>query len=123
MSELVNTVSTQAYDHLIGGPNPAAIVHNVTIASGAGKLTRGCVLGRVTASMKCVAVDSGKSTGEQTAYAILAEDVDATSTDIVAPAYVAGCFNRKALTFGGTDTADKHEDTLRDMNIYLTEEE
>lgn len=120
MAELVNAINTFTYDNLIGGTEPAAILHNETIVSGAGKLSRGSVLGKITASGKLTLADSTKTDGSQTGNCILAEDVDATSADVVAPVYVTGTFNREALTFGGTDTAAAHEDALRNLNIYLT---
>lgn len=120
MSELVNAVATFNYDKLIGGLEPAVFTANEVIASGAGKLSRGRVLGKLTASGKFISVDSSKTDGSEKPYVVLAADVDATSTDVVAPVYKAGMFNREALSFGGTDTAAKHEDALRDVNIYLT---
>ena len=120
MAELVNAINTFTYDKLIGGTEPAAILYNATIVSGSGKLSRGSVLGKITASGKLTLAKSTNTDGSQTGNCILAEDVDATSADVVAPVYVAGTFNREALTFGGTDTAAAHEDALRNLNIYLT---
>jgi hypothetical protein len=82
-------------------------------------LKRGTVIGIITASGKGNIADSTKTDGTQTAKYILADDIDATSADVVAQCYMSGEFNRKALTFGGTDTYDKHEDALRDVNIIL----
>lgn len=120
MSELVNSAETFAYDNLIGGTEPAIFTANETIVSGAGALPRGRVLGKITASGKLTSVDSTKSDGSEKPYAILAQAADATSADIAAPVCKSGLFNREALTFGGTDTAAKHEDALRDGGIYLT---
>lgn len=53
----------------------------VTIASGAGKLLAGTVLGKVTASGKYIAYDDNNADGSQTAVAILYADTDATSAD------------------------------------------
>ncbi len=120
MAELVNTASEFAYDGLIGGANPEIFEKNVVIASGAGKLVRGTVLGKITTGGKYKKVDSTSSDGSQTAKAILKYPVDATSADVVATVYWSGCFNRGKLIVGGTDTADTHEDALRDVNIILT---
>lgn len=119
MAELINDVGSYKVDQLIAGTYPQ-IVNNVTIVSGAGSLARGAVLGLITASGKYTLVDSTKSDGSQVASCILADAVDATSADVVAPAYMSGQFNSGVLTFGGTDTADKHEAELRDKNIYLS---
>lgn len=123
MAELVNTIGTSEHDGLIGGCEPAVFTKNVTIVSGAGKLLRGTVLGKITEGGKYQTVDSTKTDGSQTAKAILAYPVDATSADVVATVYWSGSFNREALIFGGTDTADIHEDALRDVNILLTSEQ
>lgn len=53
----------------------------VTIASGAGKLVAGTVLGKITASGKYTAWDADATTGEEDAAAILFGPVDATSAD------------------------------------------
>ena len=54
----------------------------IVIASGAGVLKPGAVLGKVTASEKYVAYDPDAETGEEVAAAILYEGCDATSTDV-----------------------------------------
>lgn len=59
----------------------------VTIASGAGKLEAGTVLGRITASEKYVASPDAEIVGKEgaeTAMAVLAYRVDATSEDVEA---------------------------------------
>lgn len=122
MAELVRDMNEFEYDGLIGGAQPALFTKNVVIASGAGKLGRGTVLGQITASEKYVKVDSTNEDGSQTAKAVLAYPVDATSADVVGTVYWSGRFNRQKLIFGGTDAADDHEDALRNVNIILTSE-
>lgn len=59
----------------------------VTIASGAGKLEPGTVIGQVTASKKYVASPAAEVVGQEgaeTAKAILCYGVDATSADVEA---------------------------------------
>jgi len=59
----------------------------VTIASGAGKLDPGTVLGQVTASKKFVVAPAAETVGKEgaeTASAVLAYGVDATSADVEA---------------------------------------
>ncbi|MBY6101298.1 head decoration protein [Nitratireductor aquimarinus] len=59
----------------------------VTIASGAGKLEAGTVLGRITASENYVASPEAEIVGKEgaeTAMAVLAYRVDATSEDVEA---------------------------------------
>lgn len=57
---------------------------NVKIASGAGKLVPGQILGKVTASGKYVAHAPAASNGSEAAVAILYAAVDATSADAAA---------------------------------------
>lgn len=72
---------------------------SATVASGEGVLVAGTVLGKVTVGGKLIVCDSGASDGSQVPVAILAEDIDATSSDIVCQVYVAGEFNVDWLTF------------------------
>ena len=62
----------------------------VTIASGAGVLDIGTVLGKVTASGKWKAHTNGASDGTETAAAVLLQKVDATSADQQAVVIVRG---------------------------------
>lgn len=112
------TLDTYTPDKLLAGDAPLH-PYEVTIASGAGVLTRGAVLGKITTGGKCVLVDSTNADGSQAPYGVLAEDVDATSADVITVAYLSGDFNEAALTFGGTDDADTHREALRALNIYL----
>jgi len=107
-------------DNLMAGDFPV-VTGSGTVLSGAGKLVRGTVLGKVTASGKLVPVDSSKSTGEQTVFAVLAEDVDATSADVAAPLYLTGQYNTRKLVFGGTDTAVTHAAGARALSIFFTD--
>ena len=108
-----------SYDNLfVTGSGFPVVIDYVTIASGH-NYARGTVLGIVTASGKAVAVDSSKNTGEESVYAILANDTDATSADIAAPVYLTGEYNKAALTFGGTDTATTHQVALRKIGIFV----
>lgn len=59
----------------------------VTIVSGAGKLVAGTVLGKITASGKYMAAPNAEVEdleGAETAVAVLAEAVDASSADVKA---------------------------------------
>ena len=121
MAELVGSAASFSYDGLIGGTKPAVFTVNETLLTGTGVYQKGQVLGKITASGKLKTVNSANSDGSQTAYAVLLTDnVDTAAADVVVTVAKSGVFNREKLTFGGTDTAAKHEDTLRDLNIYLT---
>lgn len=113
------TEGTRAHINLHAGDHPQQ-PRVRTIASGAGDLKAGAVLGRITASGKLVLVDSGSADGSQEPYGILGEDVNATAADKQARVYLSGHFNEEALSFGGADTVDTHRAALRDLGIYLS---
>jgi len=79
----------------------------VTVAAGSGKYKT---------------VNSANTDGSQVMDCVLSRDTDATSTDVDTIAYYSGLFNIEALTFGGTDTYETHQDALRSLDIYLTGE-
>lgn len=107
-------------DNLIAGTEIPLMVKSVKLAAGQGVLKRGTVLGIITASGQAVKVDSSKSDGSEKADCILTDTVDTTGEEpIVTTAYSSGLFNRKALIFGGSDTAEKHETRLRELGIFL----
>jgi hypothetical protein len=107
-------------DKLFAGTDVPVIVRSVTLKAGQGVVKRGTVLGVVTASGVAIPVNSALADGSQVANCILTDDVDTTgATDIATTAYVSGQFNRKALVFGGTDTAANHETKLRELGIFL----
>ena len=66
-------------------------------------------------------VNSANVDGSQDADCILADDVNTAEGSVVAVAYTSGHFNRKALIFGGKDTADMHEAKLRELGIFLSD--
>jgi hypothetical protein len=76
----------------------------VTIASGAGPLAPGTVLGKITASGKYAAHDPAATDGTETAVAVLWGKVDASGGDAPAVAVVRGpaIVNRFDLVFAGT---------------------
>ena len=102
MSETLN------YDNLLAGDYPA-VTDIRTVVTGQ-TLTRGAVLGKITASGKYTLCDSTGADGSEAPVCILAEDCDASGGDLNAEGQ---------LTFGGSDAADDHRDALRDLNIYL----
>jgi hypothetical protein len=104
-------------DNLIAGDFPI-VTESVTVDTGV--LARGTVLGKITATGKCVIVDSdGTDDGRRTAYAVLLDDVDASSADVVAAAALSGKFNEDALIFSTGDTIDTYRAGLRDIGIYV----
>lgn len=106
-----------APDNLIAGEYPR-VGRMVTIASGA-NLTKGAVLGKITASGKYKLSASAASDGSEVPDAILAETANAASADVQAVVYFSGEFNELALTLGAGHTASSIKAGLRDKNIYL----
>lgn len=103
--------------NLIAGEYPR-IERIITIASGSA-LTKGSVLGRVTASGKFILSESDATDGSETPDAILAEDVDASAEDKQAVVYFSGEFNENALTLGSSFTLDNIRSGLRSKSIFL----
>ncbi|TCZ73049.1 head decoration protein [Paenibacillus albiflavus] len=116
----MNKYSEQSvgYDKLFAGGVADVVTDVLTLKAGA-SYVRGMVLGVITTSDLAVPVDSSKSDGSEAAYAILADDINATTGNVVAPVYLTGEFNQAALIFGGTDTAAKHKKELRKIGIFL----
>ncbi len=112
------TEGTYAPDKLIAGNAHLLVGRKVTIVSGQ-NLTRGAVLGKITASGKYNLSLSGASDGSQTPDLILAENCDATSGDKVALAYARGDFNANALTLGTAHTVASITEGLRAKGITL----
>jgi hypothetical protein len=75
----------------IGEAEPNNIVNEeIIVASGAGVLRAGTVLGKITASGKYWPHDNALANGAEVATAILFRGVDATSADVTAVATVNG---------------------------------
>jgi len=105
-------------DRLIAGEADDLVSEKVTIAAGA-DLTRGAILGKITASGKYALCDKAAVDGSENPVAVLAEDAAAASADAEGLIYLAGQFNESAITLAaGTAVADV-KDALRDLNIYL----
>lgn len=83
------------------------LVETETIASGAGQLSAGTVLGAITATGKYQIAADGAGDGSEAPARILAADVDASAADVEAPVYVSGLFDQNRLSYGaGIDAAD-----------------
>lgn len=109
------TEETFAPDKLLVGGKYRS--KKVTIDTGV--LTRGTLLGKITASGKYIKSASAAGDGSQTPDAILAEDVDATAADKEAMVYYTGDFDETAVTFGTGHTAASVREGLRAKGIHL----
>ena len=103
--------------NLLAGEYPR-IERIITIASGS-NLTKGAVLGRITASGKFILSAAGASDGSETPDAILAERIDASAEDKQAVVYFSGEFNENALTLGTGHTLDSIRASFRLKGIFL----
>lgn len=118
MSNLRQVAGEFAPDSLIPNTSFPQQVGGVTLAGGQGLLLRGTVVGAKDDNLHYL-TDTATTV---TADAILTDDVDTGGEDapaVTTTAYVSGVFNRAALIFGGEDTAEDHEETLRTKGIYL----
>ena len=89
----------------------------VTIASGQGKLQKNTALAINDAGKYVILGTSGA-----TANAILQKDVDATSADVVAPAYREGHFNANELIVKASYTLSAEDkENFRKVGILLSE--
>ena len=79
----------------------------ITIASGAGILLAGTVVGKLTTGGKYKAYDNDASDGTQTAAAVILNDVDATSADVKVIGFVrlAEVYSNR-LVWGAAVTTD-----------------
>lgn len=96
----------------------------IIVASGAGKLKPGAVLGRITATGKYVAHDVALSNGAEAAAAILFSGVDATGADAKGVATVRGpatIFGPMLIWKAGISAANKKlgEAALRDKGMAV----
>lgn len=92
--------------------------YKITLISGQ-NLTRGALLGKITASGKYTLSLSAAADGSQTPDLILADDTDASAGDVVTIAYSRGDFDENAVTFGAGHTAASVRETLRGKGIVL----
>lgn len=117
MTEQLHTRSGMQYENLI--------FDNIEMPTGPEILKkgfvykRGTVLGFLSTENKCVPVDKKASDSSKTVYAVLAEDVDTTLSDVVGAVYYAGGFNSKALIFIDDNTVADHKVSARQVGIFF----
>lgn len=98
--------------------DPIFSLKTVTIASGAGVLKKGTVLGTVTATSKMIPADPTAADGSQLTTqgknAILAADIDATAADVAnVPVYYALCaFSTAKLIWGADVTTQAQKNAI-----------
>lgn len=83
------TESRRALAFLLSEANGNRSRETITVVSGAGVLEAGTVLGKISASGKYTPSPATGADGSETAFAVLAYGVDATSADVPAAVIVA----------------------------------
>ena len=95
----------------------------ITIASGAGVLAAGTILGKVTASGKYIAYNNTAADGSQAAAAVLLYPVDATSADVSTTAIVRFAeLKSGAVVWASTNDAGDKTAGIADLaalNIFI----
>lgn len=115
----VNIIGRMKYDNLLAGDFPQN-TEAVVLTAGS-EYPVGAVLGMVTATGKCVLVDSAKSDGSEEPFGVLLSAVDATEGDAEGVVSVTGQFNQNALTFGGSDTWETHKRAAQRNCLFFRE--
>lgn len=112
--------SSESYtpDRLVAGDPTRLLSRSITLVSGQ-NLSRGAVLGKITASGKYTLSATGAGDGSETPDLILAEDTDASGGDAVTVAYERGDFDENEITLGSGHTADSIREGLRAKGINL----
>lgn len=108
---------TYTPDNLLTGHFPV-VTESAIIATGQ-DLTRGAVLGKVTASGKYILSLAAAGDGSEDPVAILAEDVDATAADKEVTIYKTGGFNQRALSLGAGHTVATVKAALEPLSIFI----
>ena len=110
------TESTHAGEFLVSEANGTLSRDVVTIVSGAGVISAGMVLGKITASGKYSPYDDDNADGTETAACIAFDEVDATSTDVNVTAIFRDAeVKLSALQWAATNDATDKANGLADL--------
>ena len=112
----METASFAPNDLIVG--DVQVITRTVTIASGQ-TLSRGAVLGEITASSKHTLSLVASDDGSEEPSCILAFDVDASGGDVDAQAYFGAAVDGSKLTFGAGHDAASVEQAFRRKGAAL----
>lgn len=114
---LDSVAGTVTYDNLVFSTDVQILKKPIIVKSGAGVLVKGTAL----------AIDSSSKmnilgTASCTANCILAEDIDATSADTQAMAFISGHFNKQKLTVANAYTVTNADvEAFRNAGIFLSD--
>lgn len=110
--------ATATVTEIVAGDLPV-LTEKVTIASGAGALVAGTVLGKITASSKYKTSASAASDGSEAPARVLTHDVDATSADVEAIVIRRADVAADALVLGTGHTVASITDAMQDRGIFI----
>ena len=112
MAPLVHDPYARDGHYIVSEANGYRAREEITVASGAGVLKAGRVLGRITASSKYVSYTPGATDGSQNAVAILYQGCDATGADVRRTVTARDSeVQASALNWGPAVTTDAHKTT------------
>ena len=124
MAELSKKLGEMAFDGLVTDTKPQVITSGGTILKlgTAATLKRGTLLAKSASTGKLVVFGTTADQNDTlTADCILCDDTAVgTSADVVAPVYIAGCFDpEKLILKSGATLAESDKDALRQKGIIL----
>ena len=103
MKELLNVIDKTEPDDLIVGTQPPARIGSGVLKANAGALKRGTILAKDESAE---------------AYGILADDIEASESDLPVDIYISGMFNANKLTVNAEyEIKESDKDTLRKYGI------
>lgn len=110
--------STVTRDNLFAGDYP--VVKGTVTVTESQTLTRGAVLGIITANGEAQLLDTAAVDGSQNFYAILLTDVTTAAAETkVAPVALSGQFHSQGLSLGGATTIADIWSDARALNCYI----
>lgn len=117
---LINDLGEQNYDNIVVDTTFPVKRTVVTLKSGQGTLQPGTVIGKDADGLGVV-LDGTNATTPDCVLGEIIDTGEAVDPSVPVVVLISGTLNRNMLIFGGAETADKHEDALRKLNIYLKE--
>ena len=111
-----------SFDNLFAGDYPKK-TKPVTVLSGE-NVVKGQLMGKITASGKYRACNTGLSDGAEVCDGVMTADVDASAADAPGIVYLTGDFNRNGLTIAQSPSADTiagHEAEMRLRSLFVSD--
>ena len=114
---MTTEIGERTHDNLLAGDFPLVTLP-ITVVSGE-NVSRGAVMGKITASGKYKLCTVDSSDGSEVAELVMSMDVDASAADAPGIGYLTGDFNENALTFGSVDTYADHASEMRLRSLFV----